>query len=526
MGLRTLIELKASAPGLPGPYLQENLAPYREIDALETNKLQVMTVIGGLQKRKTILRYFGLSRQSAAEYSVALGPRPGNSNIIFLDCELHLQPDSSMKKINGGYQPGHLRYHLLQQPVDTAHDLAYSLYYNALSLFSDIIVLFVSDIGGLERVIDILCYWIREGIEKHHQHQTCILLVFGSSNEIRDEIVMGRLEVAMLHQLRTTNAKTSYTWTQIHQIQKRLFNIDIVRQTENFVGAIDRALLRSTVYRAETGLHFAPVNWKFLFQEAMAQYGAQKGSRFDLISASRLHNPIPRYLSDCLIDVFKSCEDNRELPYIIASALAMDAFPPLMHRKYKQFISAAIDTNATAAFPSDRVFESLYVEAVDRCEKIVNIPYFTLRVKLLFSSLVSQARKQGNDTIRQHLEIIQSTNFLSGTFTQTACSLCLIQLARYTLDCKHRICGSCVLLFSDELEPWRFKHTSCRVCHNNNTRVIVMKPPTAGDRILHLSGTVPERVLSFLKELQIMTGLNGMPFCEHFDILHSTELGK
>lgn len=335
MSLHTLIELKASAPGLPGPYLQENLAPYRAIDILETNRLQVVTVIGGLQKRTTILRYFGLSRQSAAEYSVALGPQPGNSNTMFLDCELHLQPDSSIKKINGGYQPGHLRYHLLQQPVDTAHGLACSFYYNALSLFSDIIVLFVSDIGGLERVIDVLCYWMREGIEKHHQHQTCILLVFGNGNEIRNEVVMGRLEIAMLHRLRATNAKTRYTLSQMQRIQKRLFNIDIIRQTENFVGAIDRALLRSTVDRAEIGLHFSPANWKFLFQGATAQFGAQKGSDIDLISASRLHYPVPRYLSDCLIDVLKSCEDNRELPYIIASALVMDAFPPLMHRKYK-----------------------------------------------------------------------------------------------------------------------------------------------------------------------------------------------
>lgn len=166
------------------------------------------------------------------------------------------------------------------------------------------------------------------------------------------------------------------------------------------------------------------------------------------------------------------------------------------------------------------------MKAVDQCEKVLNIPYFTVRIKLLFSSLVSQVRKQGNDTIKQHLKIIQSANHLSGTFTQMACSLCLIRLARYTLDCKHRICGSCILLFSDELEPWRFKHTSCQLCHKDNTKIIAIKPPTAGDRILYLSDTVSKRTLNFLKELQIMTRLNGMPFGEHFDILHSTELGK
>lgn len=63
--------------------------------------------------------------------------------------------------------------------------------------------------------------------------------------------------------------------------------------------------------------------------------------------------------------MFKSCKDNRKLPYIIASTLAIDAFLPLMHYKYKQYISAAIDTNASAAFPSNRVFKLLYIEAVD-----------------------------------------------------------------------------------------------------------------------------------------------------------------
>ncbi|PTB34938.1 hypothetical protein M441DRAFT_154551 [Trichoderma asperellum CBS 433.97] len=407
MTLQTLLELKANAPGLPGPYLQENLAPYRAIDVLGTKTLQVVTVIGGLQKRATLLRYFGLSRQSAPGYSVALCPWPGNSDKIFLDCELHLQPDSAINKIVGGFQPGHLHYHLLQHPPHKALGVAYSFYYNVLSLFSDLIVLFVSDTGGLKRVINILCYWMQEGLERRHQHRAYISLVFGEGNEIRDEVVMGRLEIAMLYRLRTMNTQTDYTLAQIQQTRKRLFNISIIRHTKNLVSAIDKALLAGTIYRAEAGLNFSAINWKLLFQEATVHYGKQKYSHFNVISASRLHYPVPKHLSACIMDVFRSCEESHEIPYIIASALAMDAFPPRMQ-----------------SFPPDQVFETLYREAVHQCEKNAKIPNVTLKIKLFFSTL--------------------------------------------------------------ELEPWRFKHTPCRVCSSNNVTIIKLKPPTAGNRILHL----------------------------------------
>lgn len=526
MSVQTLFELRASAPGLPGPYLQENTAPYKVVDIMGSKKIQVVTMIGGSAKRATLSHYFRLNRSSTQNYSVALGSWSEPNRKIILDCELHLQPNLSIPKIIGGFQPGNLQYHLLQLPSHRAVDIASSLYYNVFPLFSDLVVLFISDLGGIENVINILCYWLQEAMTDHRQYRVRVALVFSSSDRIGDEGIFNRWDTSMICRPGATAAQ--YNVDQIRRARKRLFHISSIQLSENIITDIESESRIGAVYKSEAAIDFSALNWRLLFQEAVAHYGIHQFPHFDVVSAARSHCPVPNFMEDCILDLVQNCDEKLKLSYVIASALVMDAFPPQMHCKYLRSVQSASNNGilTRAAFIPDQVVDTLYMESLRHCEEKMKIPGFALKTKLQFAMLTSKALKEGKDSAQQHVEIIRASSYLSKVHTQQACSICIIQFAEYILHCKHRLCGSCVQLFSEEMDTWRFKHTPCRVCLDNQVNIITMQPPTAAKRVLHLEGADPYRTWIFLRELQTLTKLNSMPFFDHFDILSGTELGR
>ncbi|KAL7940750.1 hypothetical protein V8C42DRAFT_361749 [Trichoderma barbatum] len=507
MSVQTLFELKASAPGLPGPYLQENTAPYRAVDIIGTKKIQVVTMIGGRGKRTTLSHHFGLNRSSTQNYSVALGSWPEPNGKIILDCELHLQPDVSIPKLIGGFQPGHLHYHLLQLPSHSVADIAGGLYYNVLPLFSDLVMLFVSDLGGIENVISMLCCWMQKAITDRRQYRVRIALMFGSSDEISDDIIFNRWDNSMLYQSGAKSAQ--YTLNQIKQARKQLFHISLLRHSDNIMNDIESELRIGTIFRSEAAVDFSALNWRLLFQEAVAQYGTHQYPHFDMVSAARHHYPVPDFVEDCILDLLKNCKENSKLSHVIASALVMDAFPPKMH-----------------SFLPDKVIETLYMRSLRRCEEKMKIPDFALKVKLQFAMLTSMALKQGKDSAKQHIEIMQANSYLSKIHTHIACSICIIRPAEYLLNCKHRLCDSCVQLFSEEIDAWRFRHVPCLVCSDNQANMNTIQPPTAGKRVLNLGGANSDRTWIFFKGVADIGALNSMSIFDHFDILSASELGK
>ncbi|KAL6401317.1 hypothetical protein AUP68_15185 [Ilyonectria robusta] len=93
-----LLQLWSNAPGLPGPYLQENLAPYpyRQFDEMGTARPRTALAIGGQLKRSLTADLF-TSLDHSQEGSVSLAVLD-DGQTLWLDCELHLQPETGIPR--------------------------------------------------------------------------------------------------------------------------------------------------------------------------------------------------------------------------------------------------------------------------------------------------------------------------------------------------------------------------------------------------------------------------------------------
>lgn len=107
------------------------------------------------------------------------------------------------------------------------------------------------------------------------------------------------------------------------------------------------------------------------------------------------------------------------------------------------------------------------------------------------------------------------------------CLCCLRRKRENTLTCGHSICDVCVQIFGHKLfnAEYQFQVDQCLLCQSGTLEVI-LKPPTAGVRILSIDGggirgVVP---LEFLGMLQDLVGLD-CPIQNLFDLAFGTSSG-
>lgn len=144
-------------------------------------------------------------------------------------------------------------------------------------------------------------------------------------------------------------------------------------------------------------------------------------------------------------------------------------------------------------------------------------PEFSQDVKVKFITIATNNRTMKSAALDGHLMRVRSDWAIKNTMAVASCSLCILRAPHWTLDCKHRFCRECILIHGTLEVPWRPELLSCPVCQCRNSSPIVVRPPTAGKRILDLRGTNEENVLRFLRDLRCGIGLSSMAFKEHFD---------
>ena len=101
------------------------------------------------------------------------------------------------------------------------------------------------------------------------------------------------------------------------------------------------------------------------------------------------------------------------------------------------------------------------------------------------------------------------------------CLLCLADEPQHVFSCTHAVCDTCVKLFGRPLaeQEYCYSFTACPLCGTPSTLRVILRPPTAGIRIMSIDGggvrgTVP---LKFLKLLQAAIGRAGR-IQDYFDI--------
>lgn len=134
--------------------------------------------------------------------------------------------------------------------------------------------------------------------------------------------------------------------------------------------------------------------------------------------------------------------------------------------------------------------------------------------------------------LRRHIDTLEATRFRARWHEATSnacCISCLASRPQYPLSCGHSICDDCVPRFGHRSSPHEFCYllTTCPICGAQVTgQQIVLKPPTAGVRILSVDGGGVRGVvpLQFLKLLQIALGPAGR-VQDFFDVAVGTSAG-
>ncbi|OAQ69275.2 patatin-like serine hydrolase [Pochonia chlamydosporia 170] len=106
------------------------------------------------------------------------------------------------------------------------------------------------------------------------------------------------------------------------------------------------------------------------------------------------------------------------------------------------------------------------------------------------------------------------------------CLLCLCRFPSNTLSCGHSICDSCMRMGSkkNESDDNTYTMRDCVLCGHTNSVHTILKPPSAGTRVLNLHGDIDEAfpMAMYLKDLR--RSILGH-FEEYFDLVIGSGIG-
>lgn len=181
---------------------------------------------------------------------------------------------------------------------------------------------------------------------------------------------------------------------------------------------------------------------------------------------------------------------------------------------------------ARAVFHPKDIFEHAFQESLLQVQRTLKRSDFTYQIKYQFQEMVQRNRIKGIASAHSHSSLL-STKFdvWKAVSSDVTCYCCLLRVPAYSMECRHRLCSSCVQIFGQAIEPWCYRLDRCVLCHHGNSTVFVLNPPTAGIRTLKLGGLRPENTLQFLRDLQHTIGLTTVALSEYFDVVIATELG-
>jgi hypothetical protein len=324
----TLIHFVPAPAELQRLYLLENMASYRLLDQMGEKRPSVIMAIGGKEKRRFLSNFF--MDNFMVNYSLALTRWPGQSSRLLLDCELHLSPKEETPQTIEGCHYSQWIHHPLKGVSHEIEAASLGLYRVISSSLCDITLIFVSDIGGMNKVIHLLSRWALSAMAEEDIIQTKIFLILNEAEFYSADALWFELTACILSKMRSSEPLKARTFAEIKQFSHRCFRISFLTQKE-LCNCFCSDTSATATHRKNLGLEFSAAQWKFLFRSAIAQYAAQPFVPFNIIAATRISYPLPKNLVDHIAGFVKACSDRGiDSVRVIASALALDAFPSNM----------------------------------------------------------------------------------------------------------------------------------------------------------------------------------------------------
>lgn len=145
--------------------------------------------------------------------------------------------------------------------------------------------------------------------------------------------------------------------------------------------------------------------------------------------------------------------------------------------------------------------------------------------------MAHQAQALNVSSLTLHLESLRAhLSLWTEKKSRTSCFVCLLCSPSRALQCGHWLCNRCIRSTGtlSTFEPWKITLSRCPLCQALNQHDLVLRPPTAARRILHVDGPVHCKIImgDFLKHLQTSLALNSMPLRDHFDVVRAKGVGS
>jgi hypothetical protein len=212
------------------------------------------------------------------------------------------------------------------------HDLIFA---RLLFMFVDVICIFAEDVGGLQKVLEMLSLWINIGSASSLPYDVrprVIIVVRETPQSITHDV----LEVEdFLFDLYARRPSVYETFKDIHFSQLPSDELSPEARFLSLGSTISRQLHDARFARLRHQALFSATHLNELFKLAVQNMTSTPLTSFDFVRSSREGNPVDGALGSHLISFLK-LGGKSKIPYEglashIASAFLMDAYPPGMH---------------------------------------------------------------------------------------------------------------------------------------------------------------------------------------------------
>ncbi|KAM7192215.1 hypothetical protein V8F33_008489 [Rhypophila sp. PSN 637] len=498
------IDVRSGAPGLPGPYLYESLGPYEHLKKLGNRQPKIILAVGSCYKRQCLSDYLAVSYSNIKTKAItfhALAER----NMFLVDCELHERHELPRIKAEPSF--GFYNTHEFKGMLSGITQIAHEIYFDLLAPFSSAVLLFVSDLGGIDAVTELLANWARRMMIRPSLVRPQVLLLFKDGPALDPKGVHQRISSRLLKFVRISDPTKPYSFLDMQKIIRDCFDIRLFKggSLRRFSQNLSSMTAQAASLRQDLRFDFSAVHLRHILQSAIIHFSSQSSGPFNVYYASRSKNPVSENLGEHIGHLVRSTKS--DCSTMVASALVMDAYPPGMHY-----------------FHPSGVYDELYQSILSQVERDEKRQGFCWAVKERFIQMADEHEKTQVSSAEAH-QILMSRLAWDIPLSSTSCGFCLTRYASYTFDCKHRICAVCTVICGSRDEAWRYLVSHCPLCQSPNASKFAMKPPTAGNRVLSLGGWAPRNSWQFLKDLQRASGLTSMTIREHFDAIIANDSG-
>ncbi|QBZ66626.1 hypothetical protein PoMZ_13609, partial [Pyricularia oryzae] len=241
--------------------------------------------------------------------------------------------------------------------------------------------------------------------------------------------------------------------------------------------------------RNDAGFDFTKLQLIHLLRDAIQHFSINQDLNYNFYYASRKHNPVPISLK-------------KHISKFLITSQALKEAQPNLYDGY-------IDEKSNFGFLGTSVRSNFLILANKR--------------RRLFE-------KHKIPSASTHIKLLQRFKAVWAAFYHSSsCFVCLSQTADRGLTCGHRLCDPCVILSGSagSSNSWAYHVKECPLCKETNENLTPIRPPTAGNRVLKLSGRRKPGFIKFLEDMRRRTAYMAYYFKPHkfFDIVIGIDTG-